>query len=121
MEANIIVTRHDIYMDKCFYTFQWDGPENGTAYIQKRYYDRYRELIPWKLKVIEFNFNRNSYLVARQDGINFISSMVHWIKATLKRKLFSFKMKVILTCIIWNHGYIPEGEVLSWKHIRKRK
>ena len=120
MDATIEVTKHEIYGSNCYCTFKWIGSKNKTACLNKRYYDRYKDILPWKLKVIEFDYMRCSYIVARQEGALFISGIAHWLKAALKRNYYAFKIRVILTCAVWSLGYIPENEKVSWKHIFKK-
>lgn len=121
MKAEIIVTRHDVFNDLCYQTFEWKGPKTATALINRRLFERYKQQLPWKLNIIEENYLMNSFVVARADKILSINAAFHRIKAFIKRTTTNTKMRIIITAMIWNLGYVPDNEIPSWMHIGKRR
>jgi hypothetical protein len=121
MEADIIITRHNIYHNYHYYTFKWEGKKTATTLIDRESYELFKNQFPWKLKVIEFNLMANSYVVARKDNVLCINAICHWIKAYAKRITIKTKCRIIITAMIWNLAYVPDGEIPEWKHIGKKK
>jgi len=102
-------------------TFKWVGPRTGTALINIRWYKEYKDSLPWPVTIISHDFRKNSYEVARVDGLLKLSTVHHIAVSFLKEKTALIRSRIFLTAMVWGLAHVPDGVVPCWRHLFRRK
>lgn len=100
-------------------TYEWYGPRWGLAWVDERVLDELQAL-HWPIRVIGLDWRQARYLVARTDGACLITAWWHDLRMRARNLLALVKARLIITAMVWGLGYVPEGEIPSWRHLFRR-
>jgi hypothetical protein len=102
-------------------TFFWEGPRTATVLVSMDLWEEVKEQLPWKVRIVGKDERRYAFIIARADGPYFFSWLYHTAKAHLWNWTAGFKARLVMTLVVWNLAYVPDGEIPGWRHVGKRE
>lgn len=133
--ANIIVHREEVFWGRAITRFEWQGPESAPVLVRPDLLraagvENYRSapslipagVLPWPLRLVDRNFITGSAEYVRTDtGAGFL----RWAWYAVRRRVSGSSALVfarfVMTLMVWNLAYVPEGERITWRAIGKRR
>lgn len=119
--AEIRVTETRVFRDHRLRTYEWQGPRWATTRVPCRYWNELRKEAPWPLKWVWFDGYNDTYTVARADGAARFTWLWWTVRAWLKDRVPLVKTRFILSLMVWNLAYVPEGERVDWCHVGRKR
>ncbi len=100
---------------------EWAGNSMGLAQVTGNMWTYFKKHSPWPVKIIKKDYFRDIYIVARIDGFNKISFAYYYLKERVAILIWKMKAKILRSLMKYNLAYIPDGEIPSLCHIRRKK
>lgn len=122
MEAEIVATRHDLILGRCYFTYEWCGPSTATAWLPDKFKDIFQDhSMPWPLMKVERSMSRRAWRVARRDTWLGIPALAWWLRYQVWRVVDDVYYRAIMTLMLWGLAWVEPWEEPSWRNIGRRR
>jgi len=134
-EARIIRRWNEVAFGRHEVLSQWEGPTHLPVFIsgmegmdvieadgtgRGRFKHRLTHY-PWPLRLVEERPLQRGALYVRVDGANVFAWLYYWLRARAFRPYQWFKVRLILTAMVWGIGWVKEGEIAEWVCLKRKR
>lgn len=118
-QAQILVQETTLPFGRRHRSYEWQGSRFATAEVSFGLYVPLKKEAPWPLKVVGDDFQNGRRIIARADGAAAFSWLYHSAVGWWSRTTGLTKSRLIITLMVWNLAYVPEGGMPDWCHVGK--
>jgi hypothetical protein len=123
--ARLVYQRQELIDGRYLVTVKWEGNPCLPIVVDPRFSSREFEIAQQSWPLVKIGQTRDWMkpcdVYARTDVGLGIPARYHRLRYWLRRKTGPLKARIVMTAMIWGLAYVPEGEIITWSHLGKRR